>query len=357
MRLARRPDWPEAAERLTRWWSGASLGRPAMSITAPKDGASYEALPEAPSLWDHWTNPDYVMPRVLQSVRNTAWFAEACPMAWVNLGAVAQVGFLGTEVVCAPDTVWHRGFVEDWEAYEPTFDRQNEWWRIEIRLTEAFLNEAEGQWFVANADLAETGDVMSALRGPQKLCLDLIEGPREAMERVRDQLAELLLQWYDEFSSMITARMEGSSSWLRVWHPGRTATVQCDFSCMVSKEMFDGFFLPPLSRGLATLDGAMYHLDGAGAVQHVDTIMALPNMRAIQWVPGSGDEGPAHPKWRPLLRRIIGGGLCVHLSVSPGEIENLVRDLGADGLYLVTSCASEREARELLDAVERWSRQ
>jgi len=355
MRLSYRPDWDEAVERLDRWWSGEGLGRPAMSLTAPRDGAEWEAIPEPPTLWDYWTNPDYVIPRMERSVRNTAWFAEACPVEWVNMGAIAQAGLLGTRPVCHPTTVWHEPFVEDWWTYEPRLDPDNEWWRAKKRLIEAFLETADGKWFVAVGELADVGDVMSALRGPERLCVDLIEGPRERMVEVRDRIARLMLEVYERVTGMVNQYMPGTSTWLRVYHPGRTTTSQCDFSCMVSKAMFDEFIFPALSWQTSHMDGVIYHLDGPGALQHVETLLTLPNLRAIQWVPGSGEDVQAHPKWRPLLRRIIEAGKAVHLSVSPSEIEGLIADLPPEGLYLQVGCGSEREARELLADVERWS--
>jgi hypothetical protein len=104
------------------------------------------------------------------------------------------------------------------------------------------------------------------------------------------------------------------------------------------------------------VDHVMYHLDGPGALQHLDTLLSLPNLHGIQWVPGSGEAGPAHPKWRPLLRRIIAAGKRVHVGAAPEEIEELLSDIPADGLFISTWCASEGEARELLRKAEVWAR-
>jgi hypothetical protein len=326
-----------------------------MGLTAPKDSARWGSLPEAPDLCHYWTDPGYVIPRVEQSVANTAWFAEACPGAWVNLGAVAQAGLLGTRPVCHPTTVWHEPFVQDWSTYQPSLDPAREWYRAYRRLIEAFLEVAAGRWFVAVGEVAEAADIMSALRGPQQLCLDLIEGPIEQMKQVRDDIARLMVGFYDEVTGLVNRHSPGTSTWLQVWHPGRTTTAQCDFSCMVSKALFDDFIQPALAWQLGRLDGAIYHLDGPGALQHLPTLLGLPNLRAIQWVPGAGEEAQAHPKWRPLLKRIIAAGKAVHLSVSPADIEGLLEDLPPEGLYLQVGCGSESEARELLADVERWS--
>jgi hypothetical protein len=354
--LAYREDWPEAADRLARWWEGEYVGRPAMQVTAPRDGATWQELPQPPDWWEYWTNPAYVVPRTEQSVRNTAWLAESCPFSWVNLGPVSSAGYLGTGIHIKDDrTVWQSPIVDDWQAYDVRFDPANEWWQITRRMTEALAEAAEGKWHVGNADLGDPGDVMSYLRGPRRLCLDLIDGPHDGLLRARDRLTDQLWWFYDELTVLVADKMAGTASWMGVWSPKRMSTLQCDFSCMISAGMFERFFIPPLAELSRRLDHVIYHLDGPGALQHLDLLLALPNLHAIQWVPGSGAESQAHPRWRPLLKRIIGAGKRVHLSVAPGEIEDLVADLPPEGLFLQTGCASEAEARELIRQVERWS--
>lgn len=357
MELSCRPDWPEAADRLARWWEGEYLGRPAMALTAPRDGFRWDSVPEAPDLWQHWTHPDYVIPRTDQGIRGTAWFAEACPQTWVNLGPVSMAGFLGTGIHVRPDTVWQSPIVADWLDFWPVFDPQNEWWQITVRLAEALVEAGEGKWFVANADLGDAGDTLSYLRGPERLCLDLLEGPRERLERVRDELVELLCGFYEALTAIVARRMSGTSSWLGVWSPARTATLQCDFSCMISAPLFAEFFAPAIAEQTRRLDHVIYHLDGPGALQHLETLLSLPRLHAIQWVPGAGNESAAHPRWRPLLRRIISAGVRLHMGVAPEEIEPLLAEIPARGLFLQTGCGSEEEARELLRKVERWSRE
>lgn len=356
MELRYRADWPEAEDRLTRWWEGEYLGRPAMAISAPAEAAVWEQLPEPPTLWDFWTNPDYVIPRTEQAMRNTAFLGEACPQAWVNLGPVSATGFLGTRVILHPTTVWHEPIIEDWEGFEVCFGRDNEWWQTTVKLTEALVQAAEGKWFVGTADVADVGDILAYLRGAQALCIDLVEGPRERMRQVRDQVLDLSLLFYEELTAIVNARAQGGASWLGVWSPKRTATLQCDFSCMVSPQTFDEFFAPTIARQALALDHVVYHLDGPDAIRHLDTLLGLPRLHMIQWVPGSGAESAAHARWRPLLRRIIEGGVKVHLGVAPDEVQGLLEDLPAESLYLQAHCATQAEAEDLLAAAQRWSR-
>jgi hypothetical protein len=48
-------------------------------------------------------------------------------------------------------------------------------------------------------------------------------------------------------------------------------------------------------------------------------------------------------------------GRNLHISIPPEEVETALAELSARGLFISTWCASETEARRLLDNAERWS--
>ena len=57
----------------------------------------------------------------------------------------------------------------------------------------------------------------------------------------------------------------------------------------------------------------------------------------------------------PELKRIQQAGKCLLISVSPAQIEPLMRELSSRGLYLLTSVATEDEARTLMKNVMKWT--
>ena len=66
-----------------------------------------------------------------------------------------------------------------------------------------------------------------------------------------------------------------------IYSRGKVAVPQCDFSSMISTEMFREFALPALRREMAMLDAVEYHLDGPGAVQHLVGIQGSEKIVAI----------------------------------------------------------------------------
>jgi len=57
---------------------------------------------------------------------------------------------------------------------------------------------------------------------------------------------------------------------------------------MVSTDVFDEFYLPSLLRETSYMSHNVFHLDGKGMLRHIDRILDVPEVAAIQWVHGVG---------------------------------------------------------------------
>lgn len=69
---------------------------------------------------------------------------------------------------------------------------------------------------------------------------------------------------------------------------GRGYPVQNDFSALISTSMHQEFFLEELLNEINYLDNSIYHLDGPDASKHLNIILEIPHLNAIEWVPGAG---------------------------------------------------------------------
>jgi hypothetical protein len=118
---------------------------------------------------------------------------------------------------------------------------------------------------------------------------------------------------------------------------------------MISPEMFDTFLMPNLERCLRLTNHGFYHLDGKGAIPHLDRLLSLPpeSLRGIQWVPGAGQPGPQ--RWMPLLKRIKDCGKLCHISLSPEGALEIVRELGGKGFAFVVYPRKTMSAEDVDD--------
>jgi hypothetical protein len=167
-------------------------------------------------------------------------------------------------------------------------------------------------------------------------------------------MEEAVLLAYEVYFDIVEPDVFGSSSgWLPAWWPGRANVIQCDYIALISTEMVEEFFIESIFAEARWLDRAIFHLDGPDALRHLDLLLTITEIQAIQWVPGAG----ALPmtRWIPLLKHIQAEGRSLHLSVWPHEIRTLLEELKPEGLMLSTSVGSEAEARDLLDKASAWS--
>ncbi len=70
----------------------------------------------------------------------------------------------------------------------------------------------------------------------------------------------------------------------RKWHVQYT-----DFSYMISNSMFEEIFFQTLREEMLHMEKNLYHLDGPGALTHLDTLLEIKELDAVQWVYGAGN--------------------------------------------------------------------
>ena len=174
---------------------------------------------------------------------------------------------------------------------------------------------------------------LSMMRGPQALCLDLLEHP-ETVERWTRRLGEMhlaIMAGYRAARAVLGRREDGN--WSGLWAPGDMDALQCDFSTMLSPELFIRFALPELERQAAFLDYAFWHLDGTDEIRHLDAILSVSQIRAIQWV---DERGRSPLEFAELFRRIrrTGRSVLVFGLTSIDEAVNLAQAVGKDGLAM-----------------------
>ncbi|KKL24251.1 hypothetical protein LCGC14_2417210, partial [marine sediment metagenome] len=124
--------------------------------------------------------------------------------------------------------------------------------------------------------------------------------------------------------------------WMNVWNKKRWYPIQCDFSAMFSPKWFKRFALPDIVAQAAHMDYAIYHLDGPNALNHIDELLAVPEITGIQWVPGDGREPMGHEKWHPVYKKIQAAGKNIVTTVSQSRLSTMYRNFDAKGLYIRT---------------------
>jgi 5-methyltetrahydrofolate--homocysteine methyltransferase len=216
-------------------------------------------------------------------------------------------------------------------------------------VLEHAIAKSSGRWLVGCWDLIENLDTLAQLRGPQEMLIDLLEHP-EWVEASMWQINQAYFECYDSIEPLIRDPWGGTTfNAFQLWGLGRTIKVQCDFSCMVSPQMFGRFVVPALAAQCAWADNALYHLDGTQAVQHLDALLAIDSLDGIEWTPQAGIPRGGDPMWYDLYRRIKAAGKIVQaIEVEHDQVLPLIDAVGPEGLYIQATAPDERRAREVL---------
>lgn len=355
-------DWDKAKARFLAFWDREIVGRCCLAVAAPRQGAR-PCPPEDPPRTDvelrrYWLDPPYNLRRMLAHFERTYYGGEAYPATTMCVGASAMAAFYGSRVEYRPETVWFHPAIDDLAAMPWTFDPQTApLYRATIESTRYYAQECRGRYLVGLPELGSATDDLSLLRGMQPLVYDMIDQP-EAVRRGIDALVTTWCRVHQELYEIARPANDGGCPipWMQTWAPGPHYQMSCDFSAVLSPGMFRRFIVPEIQAYMRVNTYSVYHWDGPDALKHLDALLELEDLKAVQWTAGAGQEPAASPRWIPYYRRIQAAKKCLILPfVLKEEVETLLAALSSRGLFLVTWASSEEEARDLLCRAESWT--
>ena len=352
-------NWDQTRDRFVNWWKrqGLLIGM----WGAPEAGRSvHETVPRPvppATLEERYCNAGFRAADNHHRLSRSLFPLDVLPLAITDLGPGSLALFLGAKPGFAEDTVWFHPCMDqepEPENFPPfQFDPAHPWWRATEDIVRRCVDLSRGKYLVGCPDLIENLDVLASLRGAQTLLLDLIERPDWVEQKIR----EINNVWFEAYRRIydLIKLDDGSAAFgaFYLWGPGKVAKLQCDVSAMFSSNMFGRFVVPALTEQCRWLDHSLYHLDGTQAMRHLDALLQIEPLDAIEWTPQAGIETGGNPRWYDLYRRILAAGKSVQIvNVEPGEVRPLLDAVGAKGVYLLIQFKNEREAEEVIKTVE-----
>lgn len=350
------PDWEQRLARQDAFWDCQVLDRPVVQITVPRDPVPcVSPSSHHPSLRDRWFDATFQAEFAAASVSNTEYLGDALPSAWPNLGPEVLAACFGCELEFGEDTSWSVPCLHDWsDAHHFAFSEENRYWHKIEELTDALLDAGKGRFYTGLSDWQANSELLASLRDPQQLNLDMVD----ALPEVKRLLPEYNARWtWVVNRSIDRLKSEGQAitSWPGIASTRRWYVAQSDFSCMVSSAMFDDVFLPGVVEQIRSTDCCIYHLDGPGAIRHLDSLLAIPELNAIQWVPGAGKGRTTD--WLDLYRRIQAAGKGVQIWVDMDEIDTVTEALRPEGVWLCVNKVRDRDAGcAILKRIAKWTK-
>ncbi len=174
--------------------------------------------------------------------------------------------------------------------------------------------------------------------------MDLYDAP-EKVKQLTKQIQDLWFQYYEEFSALLRSVNPGYSDWSTLLSTTPSYTIQCDFSYMISPQMFDEFVRDDLQDSCSRLDRSLYHLDGIGQLPHLDSLLQINNLNAVQWIPGDGQ--PNIEDWPQVYRKILNAKKSAQVVAGTlASAHSLIKNLGAGANLQVRTYENSRSAVE-----------
>lgn len=351
------PHFEMAMKRVYAWYENQIIDRPPVRFMAhnaflenAKQDIAGLSRREKES-W--WFDAELQVDLFLKSIEGQRFHAETFPVFFPNLGPDVYAAFYGAQLIFGEVTSWSVPLVKDWsQVDELQFDPSNVYFKKIEGLTDHALERCPGKFMVGYTDLHPGLDCVAAWRDPLQLCFDMIENPQQVKHLAEIAIADFETI-YDHFDCMLKDAGQLSVSWMGIPSYGRMHIPSCDFSALISPEFFEEFGTPILQREVKTMTHNIFHIDGKGVARHTDAILDVPEVHAIQWVQGVGDDYPIM-QWAPFIKDLQARGMPVIVDLAPSELDGFIDVMDPHGLFLWTASESEEQELAIIERLNHW---
>jgi hypothetical protein len=359
MELLYKPDFESTARRFAAWWQNEIFDRPPVMLWVKSSRPWNGPHKQHASLRERWLDVEYVVACAAARMEQSIWMGDALPIFMPNIGPEITATLFGCELDFSEHSSWSKPVVQEIAEWQNILglspDFQNIYWRTMEEMTNLALEVGKGKFLTGITDLHGNWDILAALRDPQMLCMDMLDSP-DVLGQVALHVADAYVQSFKRLYVKTSAGGQGSTTWLPFYHDGPAYVPSCDFWCMVSGDLARDMVLPSIIAEMAPLERSIFHLDGPQALRHLDLLLELPQLNAVQWVYGAG-AGPA-TKWMDVYRRIQNSGKGFQLiAATPEDALTVIETIGPRGAWITIEKPfdSVEEAELFLQRIEKIS--
>jgi hypothetical protein len=349
-----KPDFDMCLARIYAWYEQRIIDRPPMRFH--HHNIEYEKHRTVKGPWktpeERWLDVDFQVQTFIDSLETAEFLGETFPVYWPNLSALAYNLFLGQQAVFDDVTAWTHPCIDDLEnlpALKVQWDGR--YFKTIEAMTQRALERAEGKFMVGYTDMYAGIDCTAMLRSAEKLCFDLILRP-ESLKHLIDLVFEEYPQVYSHFDRVLKEHNQLSVTWMNLPSFETFNVLACDFATNISPAHFEEFCMPIILKEAKLFKHNVFHMDGLGVARHIDAVLTLPNLRAVQWVQGYGVNEPIM-QWLPLIKKIQEAGKSVIVDLKMHELDEFIKKVDPIGIMLWVP-AEPSEQKDVLERVSQW---
>lgn len=346
----------ESRLRHRAFWENSSAGVPLVYAVSNIPG--FTPAPWNSSLprkeWD--LLPEWHLNQIDNFLEGTCFFGDAMPMASLMIG----LDISNTAVLAGGDYDYSStgDFIDfktgGFDLEKPVSDfTPNHPLAVSLKQCyETIISHVRDRAFVNTPMTLDALSSLYGLRGSRTFLLDLKQKKDLVKQRGREMTAAYL-GFYDYFYDFLVQNGHGvSGSWFQVFCEGKFESVRCDFSIMLSQEMFCEFVVPELLQVCDHMDHSLFNMCSVRHARFIEDLAAIPSLDGIFWNPEPYLEGVRD--YLPILKKIKDKGMLLEIVCQRVDDAVLAaRALGPDGLYLLFEprFPSPDQARHAIDRV------
>ena len=348
-------------KRLYAFWDREIIDRALVSVIAPKEKGknismfhnSRDMTGEPEELRKYWEDPETIYRNNMERLENTFLGGETLPIIFQNYGTSGHCNFYGAVPSYGNDTIWFDPVWDDLTEAENSYTEER--LKQHLEITRYLTERAGDSYFIGMPDSSGTLDALGHLYGTENVLMEMLAEP----DAVKNAIRILNEGWIrtNEMFYQVTEKLNGGGAhaWMHILAPGRVAHMQCDMSVMFSKDMYREFVVDELKQQMEWLEYPVYHFDGIEQEQHLDYILGLDRLKAIQWTHVAGQPSASH--YLPVLKRMQSAGKALIIMAPPDDVPILLENLSIKGLYIHTEADDVETAKEIIRYVEKNGRE
>ncbi|MGB4480637.1 MAG: hypothetical protein WBI39_06125 [Caldicoprobacterales bacterium] len=317
-------------KRLDNWWNNGEQDRPIILCSCYKPDFAPLILKQ--NLDDYWNSPKAMVEREIQRIDNTLWFGEAVPYHYPEFGAAAMAIMMGADKeYIGTNSIWAIGnYTEPELIPEICLYTNADFYDLVWDTMKLSLDRSKNHHMLGMYCLGSPVDTLASLMGTENALLALATKPGK-VKPILDDIFTCMARELERYINLIQQTGENyTTNWHGLYCSGKGIAIQEDSSCMLSKDMYETYCLPYVIALAEMQTHAFYHLDGPGALHHLDTILQIDAIKVVQWVPGAGHEDLS--LWYDVIEAILNSGKSCFLYAKSKEIPVIVDAFGPDRL-------------------------
>ena len=349
-----RDRYARIAPAFEDWWAHR-LERPIIQVTLTQSKAGDDFFASnyrkeiLTACYDFDRSPAQAAEDIDRAYSGVAFLGDAFPVFYMRPTGVLS-GYLGQRYSFDPahGTVWFYDFGEGLDgAKRLRPDPENPLLVRSLAITRAVQDRFEGRVAVGVPDFGGVFDILSSACNPNELLADLCE-EEEAVTEAAWRISDMMMDALARFNAAIDPeKIPGYTCWATMLSQRPYYVLQNDFSAMIGSGMYDDYYLPILRRECKAIPRTIYHLDGPGAVRHLDSILTVEELDGVQWINGAG--APGLDKWPDIYRKIRAAGKLCQVFINGadelGYIDDVIRLFGSekDLCFICTGDLSDQD--------------